>query len=543
VRGNVLVGRGSAPAELRDPDTPEEVVVSTSARAPETDPTLGIQVRAPSEGTPTHRLVTLGDSLTQGFQSGAIFKTDISYPALIAHELGLSAEAFRFPRFDGFGGIGLNIEALVRELEERYGPVVAWHELPLALEQARTFLRQNEDYWERGEGAEVPRSGSINHNLAVFGWDLRDVLERTFDVCYAEMQPPKRQFVPNVENGNDQAALRTLPSGDAHLRGLTGPTAAGGLGAAGTVEVPGVGDGIETLIVFVGANNALSSVTHFDVRWSRDGYDDLKRKDAFNVWCPSHFATEFDLVAAAVESIRARHVVWATVPHVTVIPLAHGVGTEKQRPGSRYFPFYTWPWVQDESFHPRSDPHLTHQRARAIDSAIDMYNDHICDKVAAARRSGRDWLVLDLAGVLDRLAYRRYMHDPSARPDWWTPYELPAEVDRLGLDSRFFESDASGILQGGLFALDGVHPTTVGYGIVAQEFMNVMHLAGVEFPQVDDSNPRSGAPRMDWERIIGLDTLVSSPPASLAHDLHLVAGIDESLEVLQRLFRRGPRSS
>jgi hypothetical protein len=533
--------QGSAPSELRDPDTPEEVVISTSARAPQTDPTLGIRAGAATRGTPTHRLVTIGDSLTQGFQSGAIFKTDISYPALIAHELGLVGDAFRFPTFEGFGGIGLNVEALVRELEDRYGPQVSWYEVPVALEHSRTFLRQNEDYWERGQGAEVPRSPNINHNLAVFGWDLRDVLERTFDVCYAEMQPAKRQFVPNVENGNDQAALRTLPSGDAHLRGLTGPSSAAELAAAGTIESPGEGDGIETLIVFVGANNALSSVTHFEVKWSDDGYDDLKRKDAYNVWRPSHFAAEFDLLAGALEPVRARHVIWATVPHVTVIPLAHGVGTDKQRPGSRYFLYYTWPWIADKSFHPRSDPHLTHQQARAIDSAIDMYNDHICDRIAAARRSGRDWYVLDLAGVLDRLAYRRYMHDAAARPDWWTPYALPQEVEKLGLDSRFFESDVSGILQGGLFALDGVHPTTAGYGIVAQEFVNVMHLAGVAFPQVDDANPRSGAPRVNWERIIERDTLVSSPPASLAHDLRLVAGIDEAFEAFQRLFRRGPR--
>jgi hypothetical protein len=302
---------------------------------------------------------------------------------------------------------------------------------------------------------------------------------------------------------------------------------------------PREGEGIETLIVFVGSNNALSSVTHFDVRWSDEGYGDLKHKDAFNVWRPSHFAVEFDLVAAEVRKIRARHVIWATVPHVTVIPLAHGVGTEKQRPGSRYFPYYTWPWIDDRDFHPKSDPHLTHQQARAIDSAIDMYDDVIVERVREARRDGLDWYVLDLAGFLDRLAYRRYVLDPSARPAWWTPYQLPPEVEALGVDSRFFESDPTGLRQGGLFALDGVHPTTVGYGLVAQEFINVMHLAGVGFPEVDPANPRSGTPRVDWARVIARDTLISSPPASLIHDLRTVGWLDEVLEVFQRLLRRG----
>jgi hypothetical protein len=34
---------------------------------------------------------------------------------------------------------------------------------------------------------------------------------------------------------------------------------------------------------------------------------------------------------------------------------------------------------------------------------------------------------------------------------------------------------------GGLFALDGVHPTTIAYGLVAQELINVMQVAGVQF--------------------------------------------------------------
>ncbi|MBM2621077.1 hypothetical protein JIG36_36810 [Actinoplanes sp. LDG1-06] len=49
-----------------------------------------------------------------------------------------------------------------------------------------------------------------------------------------------------------------------------------------------------------------------------------------------------------------------------------------------------------------------------------------------ARTGGADWYLLELAGVLDRLADRRYIEDPTARPDWWRPYPLPpalAEVD------------------------------------------------------------------------------------------------------------------
>jgi hypothetical protein len=530
------------PPELLDLKTPAEVLITQEARAPESDPALGVDVARPPEGTPRHRLVTIGDSLTHGFQSLAIHNTDISYPALIAYELGWLKE-FRRPHYWGYGGLPLNLEYLVRDLEERFGDKVSWYEAPLALFRARHWLAEVEAYWETGPGSKVNPSPKINHNLGVFGWDLRDVLERSYEVCYSEMKEPKHQFIPNVENGNNLAALKALPSGDAHLRSLTQLTAAAELGAEGTVETPGEGDGIETLIVLLGANNALSSVTHFKVLWSGDGYDDLKKKNQYNVWRPSHFNSEFDLVAAEVEKIRARHVIWGTVPHVTVIPLAHGVGQQKQFPGSRYFEAYTWPWIDDDSFNGPTDPHLTHQEARAIDSAIDMYNNHIVERVRQGRKDGLDWYLFDLGGMLDRLAYRRYLTDEAAQPSWWRalgPFPLPPEVQKLGIDSRFFKSDATGRLEGGIFALDGVHPTTVGYGLVAQEFMSVMHLAGVTFPQVDASNPRTGPPKVNWDRIILRDTLIQSPPKSLRSDLHLIGWLDEVIEVFQHFLKRGP---
>lgn len=75
---------------MRDPGTPDDVVVTATAREPVTDPTLGIAVAAAGAdaAVPPNRLVTIGDSLTQGFQSGAVFHTDLSWPAIVAWELG-----------------------------------------------------------------------------------------------------------------------------------------------------------------------------------------------------------------------------------------------------------------------------------------------------------------------------------------------------------------------------------------------------------------------------------------------------------------------
>src|SRR5215213_9992497 len=100
-------------ARAREP-IPETLEIRSSPRVPVTTADLGIEVDVDRRGTPRHRLVTIGDSLTQGFQSGAIFNTDLSYPAIIAHELGWE-EHFRHPQYPGYGGIPLNLALLVRD--------------------------------------------------------------------------------------------------------------------------------------------------------------------------------------------------------------------------------------------------------------------------------------------------------------------------------------------------------------------------------------------------------------------------------------------
>jgi len=126
----------------RDPATPPEVVVTMEPRQPVTDPTLGISL---AQTTPfslsTRRLVILGDSISHGFQSGAIYNTDVSYPAIIAWEMGWY-EFFRFPTYHGFGGLPLNLEFLARDLEAKFGIALPLWDLPLAYFAVRDHLAQ-----------------------------------------------------------------------------------------------------------------------------------------------------------------------------------------------------------------------------------------------------------------------------------------------------------------------------------------------------------------------------------------------------------------
>ena len=186
--------------DMLDPKTPDDVIIQSESRKPETDPTLGIPVTIAKQGTPRHRLVAIGDSLTQGFQSGAIFNTRHSYPMIIAEELGW-AKQMRYPTYDGTGeGLPLNLENLARQLERKYGNSIDWWELMPALLFLRDTLDANEDYWERGQGLQLPTQKDINHNLAVYGWDLCNTLLRNADICKKEIDdhPPKDDFLQQI---------------------------------------------------------------------------------------------------------------------------------------------------------------------------------------------------------------------------------------------------------------------------------------------------------------------------------------------------------
>lgn len=531
--------------DLVPPGTPDDVRARAAlpVRTPVTDPTLGVDVQVPSRGEPPNRLVTIGDSLSQGMQSAAVFATDLSSGAIVAYELGW-LDRFRFPRYPGHGGLPLNLELLARDLEERYGYRLSPWEVPQALFRVRHLMDEIEDYWERGPGRVPPDVRAVNHALAMYSWDLRDALSRNAAECAAKIEAPRDNLVNQVvSNHVERAALRVYPHFSPEASRQTLFDAARTLGEQ---HDDGTESGIETLVVALGANNALKAITTLRVVWSGADYRDLERKRAYTVWRPEHFRAELAEVAAAVRAVPARHVIWCTVPHVTIAPLARGVGSKVAR-GSRYFPYYTRPWISDDRFDPDRDPHLTAADARAVDAAIDLYNDAIASVVETARRGTdgppRDWLLLDVAGLLDRLASRRYLEDVDARPPWWTPYELPPALRALDPppNSHFLTGDGrGGRATGGLFSLDGVHPTTVGYGLLARELMAVMRGAGVPF-RTPNGAPRPDPVDVDFDRLLRRDLLVRRPPQNITSALDLLDWGDQALDLFTGLL--GPHPS
>jgi hypothetical protein len=463
------------------------LTLTTAVRPPVEDPTLGIDVPAPPTRPRTHPFVAVGDSLTQGFKHYAVHDRALSWPALVADLLGVP---FARPQDRGPGGYPLNLEFTARRALGR--PV-----LPGLVAGLRYAVAVQRAY-ERSPG---PPGGPRYEDLAVWGWDLRDHLSRTADTERPRLRSgPLTRLDPLVQAPNARAAVEVLDGS----RTADG-TALTSLRAARELE-----GGVETLCVWLGSNNALRSVVTLRVVASGPRFRDLDVKDAYTVWTVPDFAAELAEVARSVEAVGADRVLWGTVPHVTIPPIVHGLGGALPECG-RYFRWYGRPWATEETFDPERDRHLTGFDAWAVDQAIDGYNRALLDVVAAARERGRDWRVVDVGAMLDRLAVRRN-DELGARPPEFAPYPLPTALQ--GFDTRFPATDDTGrLLAGGLIGLDGLHPTSCGYGLVAQEFAAVLSGAGVAFPHGD---------RIDFEALRRRDTFVSDPPAGVATALRRI---------------------
>ena len=503
-----------------------------------------------------HRLVSIGDSLTQGFKSGAIFEPQLSYPAIIAWEMGLAEDAFRYASFNGQGGLPINLEYLLHRLDHEYGPNINWFETPLATISLRQWMDDIEDYWERGIGTKPLSYSGHYHNLAVWGFEVPDAYQVTAGMCQNAVKQTTDQWLNQIpEHAMMRTALRVLnPSQDPQSDKATQISRANELAQDG---------GIENLIVFLGANNILGTVTSLKLKPSTDA--DLKEKNPetrkANFYSPQHFKRLFGQLTKEIKKIsvddKVQRVFWGTVPSVTIPPVTHGVGgrmdsadglkspfgeNDHRRWYRRYFRYYTRPWIPERNFKAMDDPHLTGKQIIEIDQTIAQYNRIISEQVEAhnkkRQQEGKEpnWFIVDLHWALERLAFRRYREDPSVPPPPnWSPYELPDVYTALNLDTRFLRAKDGRRIAGGLFSLDGIHATTVGYGLIAQEFINVMQKNGVEFFWGDGERPpRAGAVTVDYRRLIALDTLMKRLPQTLDDIWDKLVDGDELIDVLKK---------
>jgi hypothetical protein len=457
------------------------------------------------------KLFTVGDSISQGFRSLAAARTDQCYSTLLAQALG--ASPYRYPSWPA-GGLPADLERLWRALEARYGNNIRGLEWLTVLQTLNIPLDEAETYYERGGGrADVPDPAGhpFWHNVACWGATVADAWQLTPRVCKARIAAAcdrEDGFLGAPSEAFYRTALRVLnPQLDPALDDVS---------QVGWLTRHARGEGIENVVLWLGANNALGTVLRLEINQTPNdpgqrphtlSYDE-REAHHWNLWHPDDFHAEYGALMKRVEAAMAENAApdWrvfvGTVPLVTIAPLAKGVGPTTEVDGDVYFKYYTY-FPFDEAFARTTPYQLTIQEALHIDRTIRRYNRSINELVAAANQrlaqAGRPgcYVVVDTCQSLHDIAWKRNDGKPT--------YQWPAHFEFLypKVDTKYYHADTGGRLrQGGLFSLDGVHPTAIGHGLIAWDFLKALDKEG-RAVNADQA--------LDWPAIIASDSLYSRP--------------------------------
>lgn len=460
---------------------------------------------------PKHKLVVFGDSLAQGFQNGGIYRTDINFPEFIRRCFD-PLPPFDQPSFTAQAGIPINLEVLLRGLADEFGPTLEWEEYPAAMSHTIKTLKRIKKYWEGGlKDLSVPRTQPY-HNQAIWGlsindsWLVNEKNSREFIEQHKERFSIFGLLPEHAKFTTARLVLNPSLTPDYELRTQIDNVMA--------LQEDG---GIENLIISLGHNNALGAVVNLKLAWSEE--EDLESPVGFrknSIYRPEHFEKEYRRLAERVSQIGAKRVFVPTIPYPTIPPILRGVNSEYSSNHLGYFDYYTRFWIWDEDFNPEKHPHLTKDEAIQIDFTVDDYNS-IIRKIA--REYG--WYVVPIAKNVAGMARRRLGGEltRSYPPDFIAALKrngltkhLVSENDEVLLSTDYIRvnKDTGKIYKGGIFSLDGLHPTTIGYGLMANIYRTKMQEAGVKFQKP-----------IDWDYIIEQDSLVTNPP-TLLQELRLV---------------------
>ena len=453
------------------------------------------------------RVAAIGDSLTQGFMSGAISRTDTSFPALIADALHLEIPRdFSVPSFPG-SGLPLNLEECLHYIGAQLGPEPSGARTWLWRfpQHFRDFADRVEDLYERGAGNNRASFGGTYHNLAVWGFRVHDSYTVTPQVCQEAIDDDEGWIEDDFLGLPSAAMYRTAwrvlnPRRLAARDGLTQISALS--------DLIDRHDGLDVLFLFLGANDCLGTVLSLEVNDMSEHQGKITNNPVgrrkWNLTSAEQFEKDYQRLVQELDAVlpSKTKVFVATVPHVTIPPVTRGIG----KYDGKYFEYYARFFMTEGAFNPWLNAHISREQAELIDERIDEFNRTI--KKAAKKNS---WHVVDVSKSLDTLAVRRngFEADPGrALRDYFARQGI-ADHPLLNLDPvpsilTLKTADGGQRLGGGLFSLDCVHPTTIGYGLIAEMFLRKMKDANVS-----GADPQ----RLNWRRIIQQDRLLHSAPA------------------------------
>ncbi len=470
------------------------------------------------------KLFTIGDSISQGFMSGAAARTDLSFSSLIANQLGI--ENYKYPIWPE-EGLPFNIETIFRELENKYGSNINTLEWGLAITRTiPSYLNKIEKYYERGAGAEnkkYPGGEIFFHNVAARGFNVSDSWLITPKYC--QQQIAKNKSKNGLYSAVDHSFLRTA------LRVLNPQLMKEHeeKSQLDWLQYHSDNEGVENVIIWLGSNNALGTILGLNINFT-EGKGEVTNKPSdtfvnekgvYNLWHPKDFEADYSELLNRIDAIlgdKETKVFLGTVPLVTIAPFAKGVGetfevktedTKDQKTGDNhavtYFKYYTY-FPFDEEFAFKTGINLSFTQVLHIDNCIREYNT-IIKRLAETKNithPGR-YNIIDYSAMLDSLAFKRNGGIPKYQfPDYFKfQYPIP--------NTKYYHADTEGNLkQGGIFSLDGVHPTAIAHGLIAYETLKEMKKSGIQ-----DANANT----LDWDKIIKSDSLYQKP-ISMMHEIY-----------------------
>ena len=454
----------------------------------------------------------MGDSLAQGFKNGGIYRTDLSFPALLSRAMGDDIQ-MNLPSFSAQAGIPINMEILVRGLEDEFGDEINLFNSVQAGRHVYSTLKRIKSYWEgqmislKNEDQQTPY-----HNQAVWGFSISDSWLLNEKFC--------REFIRN--NKPQYSVFSVLPDQAMYTtaRLVLNPTFGKKFEDHSQIDnLKELSDngGIENLIACLGHNNVVGAVTKMKIEFSEE--NDLNvpfNERRCTVFRPDHFEQELRTLYKKLSELNTKRVFVPTIPYVTIPPAIRGVNLGECVPGDGYFDYYARFWIWDEDFNPDKHPHLTRDDAIKLDEIVDQYN-HTIKNLA----DEYGFFVVPVARYVQAAARRRHLPETiSPFPDGFIEAlkknpKTSFMVNEIGepnisTDYLRINEETGKVEKGGIFSLDGLHPSTIGYGLIANIYKMSMEKHGVKFDN-----------EIDWDFVIENETLVTDPP-KLLHNLRLL---------------------
>lgn len=456
------------------------------------------------------KLVAIGDSLTQGVQSGGISKPDMSYPALIAKALDI--DNFRVPHFP-MGGLPLNIEKFLKFMQAREpdDTDVDFDEwMTEFLPALYKFTDELEDCYTKGKGSEPDLCNDAYHNLAISGFRVYDSFKVNSKYCCKQIEKQQGTF---FVDGFTPPSASMYRIAQRVLNPQQNPERKHWTQINNLERLHTEDDPIDILIVFLGANDCLGTVAKLKMKDMEKANGEIsgdpeKRRKKYNLTSNEVFEDDYREMVGQISAVisETTQVFVGTIPHVTIPPIVQAISKKRDHADNRrYYPVYGPPFSPSEGTN-EIDTYLKKKKIMTIDQRINSYNEIIRQVINEYNAKG-NWHIVDICGLLDALAIKRFRRAPKeVLKKFFDAREISDQrlLDECPIPSVLrFETSNGKRTQGGLFSLDSIHPTTVGYGLIAEEFLHKMKEVKV---------PGTKEATIDWGEIIERDTLLSDPP-------------------------------